>query len=150
MRLLIGLYLTLGVLLLCCAFVEAGLGVHELTAKTLDSRQHHRNGEEALMISLITLGMASLPLAGAYGLWRRWPWARLILIGISWWSIGVSLVIGAVAITNWTGLVKGSGLLGNEPIGETLAIAAATIAIYCWHYWVLTRPAVRDSFQKPA
>lgn len=151
MRLMIGIYLALGVICLLCVAGFEVVGIQLLLKEQNDTHYRHNiHVEELVGITLILLGVSSLPLLAAYGLWRRWYMMRLILIGLCWWSIGWSVFIGMVALAHWAKLIDGSGLLANEPPGETLAIAAAVIAFHSWQYWVLSRPAVRRSFLKSA
>jgi len=151
MRLLIGIYLAFGVVCLLCVALLEVLGIHAILTK--QDGPHHRNNievEELVGITCLMLGVASLPLTAAYGLWRRWQLMRLVLMGLGWWSIGCCVFISVVALAHWAGLIDGSSLLANEPLGETLTIAAAAIGFYGWQYWVLSRPAIRHSFLKLA
>src|SRR5206468_375320 len=84
-----------------------------------------------------------LSLLAAYGLWKRWRFVRLILLGLSWWCLFASAILSAAALATFAGLLDKDGL--DEPTWETLAEVLVACVIEFWQIWVLTRPAVRDS-----
>jgi hypothetical protein len=144
MRWLIGMYLTLGGVQVVLATAIGILGIRSLGGRVAG------RGEEALLVAGLSAAVAVVPLLAAYGLWRRWRLVRLVLLGVSWWSLaGAALAIG-VALGTLAGLWTGRDLAFDEPPGQTLAIAAGLVVFGVWHVWLLRRPDVRRSFQRHA
>ena len=147
MRLLIGLYLAFGVAHWAMSVVIGFLGVRSLTTGGAGPRRGGPPGEEALTVAAVAWLVGCLPLLAAYGLWRRWPVARLVLLVLSWGAAVAAVLVGGAAVA---GLTDGRDPVFNEPPLETFAAALGLLAFAAWQVWVLTRPSVRDSFRRAA
>ena len=143
MRWLIGVYLLIGVVELALAIVAGVLGASSLSSG--DRRGGGAGGEEVILLTLILMMVACIPLIAAYGLWRRWRIVRLVLLGLSWWTLAVSAASTAVAIAVLAGLTDGQ-VMGESP-RETLVTAFGLAVFAAWQAWVLMRPDVRESFR---
>lgn len=138
-NLLIWFYLAAGILYVFFSAAVLFIGARwELIAK---NRAHT---EEVALIATLAFVMAFGLLLVAYGLWKRWRLVRLILIGLSLWSIAVCAFAATVALATIAGLTDGRILGAKESPTETLAIAAGFSALAGLQWWVPTRPAARE------
>ena len=140
MRLLIAVFLASGAVQIVLSIV--------LAAVVLSSRAAGvpRQVEEGLGIAVVTALAACFPLLAAYGLWCRSRMTRLVLLGISWWSLAGSTVVGAMSVLALAGLIDGHELAFDESPEESLAMAFGISTFNAWQAWVLLRPSVRQSF----
>jgi hypothetical protein len=149
MRLLIGFYLTHGTLQALLAGAVGLFGLRHLLMETSSGpRRGGPGAEEAFAIALLGFVLAAIPLLAAYGLWRRWRLMRLVLLGACWWSFAIVIAVCGITLAHAAALVDAAAVLSGEPLWQTLATAAAITVFAGWQYWALTRPAVRQSFEK--
>jgi hypothetical protein len=146
MRFLIGIYLVLGLAEAAMSFVIGYWAVEAWLAATPDGPRRSNRWEEALLVAFLSLIIAFLPLLVAYGLWKRWRLVRLVLLGMSWWSLAVCVFAIAVAFAMLAGLTDGRALGVNDPPGVTLALAGAIAAFFVFQLWVLLRRFTPEAF----
>jgi hypothetical protein len=145
LRLLIGIYAAVAL----AEFALAGV-ILALTFLSLGKVNRGPSADqfvEGLFIAATGVVMGLLPLLAAVGLWRRWRYMRLVLMGLSCWTLLVCAFAAAVALAMLTGVTDGRILGTNDPPAKTLAISSAFSAFSAFQFWVLMRPAVRDSFR---
>jgi hypothetical protein len=150
MRLLTGFYVLLGsvhvVLASAIAFLNAGDALRKRPSG-YPKRDPYQT-DEGYIVAALVLFVGLLPLAAAFGLWKRWPIVRYVLLGLSWWSVGVSVLVIGFALGALVGIFDPHAFgHDSSPLIE-LATAAGLAAYAIVQYWVLTRSAVRDSFQR--
>jgi hypothetical protein len=150
MRILIGIYLVLGLAETVMSSVIGYWAVRAWLAATRDGPRRSDRWEEALLIAFLSLIIPFLPLLAAYGLWKRWRLVRLVLLGMSWWSLAVCAFAVAVALAMLAGLTDGRALGVNDPPGVTLALAGAIAAFLVVQLWVLMRRSTREAFRSRA
>jgi hypothetical protein len=146
MRFLIGIYLVLGLAEAAISSVIGYWAVQAGLAVKPDDPRRSNRWEEALLIAFLSLIIAFLPLLAAYGLWQRWRLVRLVLLGMSWWSLAVCVFAVAVAVATLAGLTDGRALGVNDPPGVTLALAGAIAVFLVFQLWVLMRRFTRETF----
>jgi hypothetical protein len=149
MRLLIGFYMVLGLapMILACAicfFVVRSRLV--LVADLPAGHQHLEEGLPSLHIAALEFAIGLLPLFAAYGLWKRWRLVRLVLLGLSWWTLAVCAFAAVVALAMLAGWTDGRVLGTNDPPGLTLLLSLAFSTFAAFQGWLLMRRAVRAEF----
>ncbi len=121
-----------GILALCGALALIGLGgvVGGILGGRVSPTAGFLVGALGVVVGLITLAIASLNLAFAYGAWNLRPWA---------WMLGIvtEIISGLLSLIR---LVDGRGSVG----GEAVNIAIAAIIVY-----YLMTPEVRKAFGRP-
>lgn len=144
MRFLFGFYVTWGLLHLAavaaCAALQVRMALQPKIYPPLAPA-----GETSLILAICG-SIAVLPLAAAFGLWRRSRITRLVLLGISWWYLLASPILVIAAVLEFAGVRLPNGVLVvNRPI-ESILFGLAFFAYAVWQCHVLTTPAVRQEF----
>jgi hypothetical protein len=139
MRLLIGVYLVLGIAQLVLSTVVALIGARKRIIEASDGSRRINDWTDDLLITSLTSILGLALLLTAYGLWKRWRLLRSVLIGLSVWSIAVGAFAACVALAMLAGWYDGSVLGTDDPPGVTLLLALAVIATAALHWRVLIR-----------
>jgi hypothetical protein len=155
MRLLIGFYVALGlapIMLSCAIWMTLSCATCFFAVRSwlsgvpadLPDRQHW---EEGLLITALGFPIGLLPLFAAYGLWKRWRLVRLVLLGLSWWTLAVCTFAALVALAMLAGWTDGQVLGTNDPPGFTLLLSLGFSTFAAFQGWLLMRRPVRAVFQ---
>ena len=149
MRLLIGLYLALGIVQIVASVITVFLSARSILAPGPRGSNRSGLGEEGLFVVAVPLLVVGcVTLLGAYGLWKRWRFVRLVLLGLSWWTLAVCAFAASVALAQMAGWSDNGELGFRDSPWETLATALSSSAFAAWQILVLTRPSVRNSFRR--
>jgi membrane protease YdiL (CAAX protease family) len=147
MRLLIGIYLVLGIAQLVLSGAIALFGVRKRVITAPGGSHRNDDWTEDVLIAALTSIIGLALLLTAYGLWKKWRLLRSVLIGLSVWSIAVGAFATCVAMAMLVGWSDGSVLGTDDPPSVTLLLALAVIVIAVLHLRVLIRREVKEIFR---
>jgi hypothetical protein len=148
MRILIGFYFVAGLVQVAMAGVMVYFGVSSRLAPRPDGPRRSDYLEEALLLAAIELVLAFLTLLAAYGLWKRWRIVRLVLIGMSLWTLALCTFIACVALAMIAGVTDGRAFGVHDTPADTLWQAGAISAFALLHWWLLVRRPMREAYQR--
>jgi len=147
MRLLIGIYLILGLAYVALSSVIGLFALQSWLASVSGGRRPGLPWEEGLLVAAVGMVPGLLAWLAAYGLYKRWRLMRLVLLGLSWFYLALCAFVAAVALAMLAGWTDGRALGIDDPPGQTLLLAAGIAAFPALQCWILMRKSVSESFR---